>query len=85
MKKSLRDIGREIHEEVIVKTETAALRKSKTDIVIIKIYRKDLEDYLSRGWEIISHTPSSYVTMNSYLVQINAEELRGRLENAASV
>lgn len=79
MLKSLRDVAREIRIEVIEKDEKRALKRARDNkLAVVKVYRKDMPDFLERGWEIISHTQSTYNTVESYQMSIDTEKLRAR-------
>lgn len=79
MGKSLRDIAREVNEEWVEKTERKALKKARDQrTVTLKVYKRDVGKFLDRGWEVISHTPASYVTVESYLMSIQASVLKDR-------
>lgn len=86
MRKSLRDLAREINEEAITKKEARALKRAKYDQVItMKVYPMDLNILLSRGWEVLSHTPTTYASNQSFIMKIDAAVLRERLGNASKV
>ena len=85
MKQSLRDFARKVHEDVIRDTERAALKKAKTDTVMMKVYRKDIQEYIARGWEVFTHTQSTYTNVESFLVTMPAQVLRERLEHDSKV
>lgn len=86
MKKSLRDLAREINEESITKKERRLLKRfGHNPMITVKVFPMDLNIYLSHGWQVLSHTQSTYASNQSYMMKINTAVLKARLEDAATV
>ena len=72
--------------QVVENQERRSLKKAGDNTVITrKIFPRELDIYLSRGWAILSHTQSTYTSNQSYMVVIETEVLRERFSNASKV
>lgn len=82
VRKSLRDIALELRIEVIEKDEKRLLKRSPSDMIVQKVYKRDLELYLNRGWAIVAHQESNYSRLESFSMVISRETLEVRYASA---
>lgn len=68
-------------EREIDRRERKALTSTHgtSEILMNKVYSRDMPKFVERGWEVFSHQPHSYGAPERYTLIINRKKLMERL------
>lgn len=58
--------------------EKRLLKTNKAPKIVVKAYVFEVDDYLARGWEVVSFTAAGFTAVDTYLLGIDRSVLENR-------